>query len=396
MTFRISHNEQFTLLQCCVLIPTYNNATKLADVLDDVLCYTSQVLVVNDGSTDNTLDVIAGYPTIELLSYEQNVGKGLAMQRGFEFARSKGFRYAITIDSDGQHRAKDLPSFLDKIGEEPGSLIIGSRNMDQENVPGRSSFGHKFSNFWVWLDTGVRVSDSQSGFRLYPIEAMAGTTYLATKYEFEIEVIVKAVWRGINVVSVPITVFYPTKEERISHFRPWMDSVRATILNIYLFVLAVLIYRPLLFFKGLQKKNIRAIIREAIIKSDESNARKAIAVAFGIFMGIIPIWGFQIVTSIALAFIFRLNKVIVLLATNVSIFPPLIIYLSFVTGAFFFGDNAVEFEYDKAFNTDDLNAMMATHANYLYQYLAGSILLAVSAATVLGLVTYGFLAAFRK
>ena len=248
------YKQKFKELNCCVIIPTYNNDATLANVIEGVLEYTDNVLVVNDGSTDSTSEILKKYSNIEIISYGQNVGKGWAMRKGFDYAREKDYRYAITIDSDGQHLPKDLPVFLEKIEKEPDSLIVGARNMEQDSIPGKSSFGHKFSNFWYRFETGINLPDTQSGYRLYPLEKIKDIHSFTKKYEYEVEIIVKAAWKGINVISCPIHVYYATGDERVTHFRPFQDFSRVSLLNTWLVFLALVWYRPVLFFRDIKKK----------------------------------------------------------------------------------------------------------------------------------------------
>ena len=133
--------NRFRLLECCVIIPTYNNHRTLQRVIDGVLEYTDAVIVVNDGSTDTTPQILERYPDITQVTHEVNKGKGMALRTGLKTAKDLGFTYAITIDSDGQHFPDDLPVFLSAIENEGEALLIGSRNMEQEGVPKKSSFG---------------------------------------------------------------------------------------------------------------------------------------------------------------------------------------------------------------------------------------------------------------
>jgi glycosyltransferase involved in cell wall biosynthesis len=249
-----SVSEIFKQQKICVIVPTYNNARTLPQVLAGVLLYTDQVIVVNDGSTDHTSDVVKDFPHIAVVTYATNQGKGYALRRGFRHAVDAGYDYAITIDSDGQHYADDLPVFLQMLPAHANAIIIGSRNMDQENVPGKSSFGNKFSNFWFWVETGIRRNDTQSGYRLYPVRALQSLTFFTRKYEFEIEVMVRAAWAGIEVQEVPVKVFYPEKEKRISHFRPFKDFSRISVLNTVLVTIAFLYIKPRDLIRGLKKK----------------------------------------------------------------------------------------------------------------------------------------------
>src|SRR5690606_21387153 len=208
--------NRFRLLSCCVIIPTYNNHKTLQRVIDGVLEYTDAVFVVNDGSTDGTHQILVQYPRIEIIDLDKNQGKGMALRTGFKAAKAAGFAYAITIDSDGQHFPDDLPAFLNEIENEGEALLIGSRNMAQEGVPKKSSFGNKFSNFWFLLETGIRLEDTQSGYRLYPLNKLPEGRF-TNKFEFEIEVIVRTAWKGVIVKKVPVKVLYDINE-RVSHF----------------------------------------------------------------------------------------------------------------------------------------------------------------------------------
>lgn len=338
------YEQRFLNLKACVLIPTYNNAGTLAAVLNDVLQYTSQVIVVNDGSTDGTAEILKTFPQVHVLTHNPNKGKGMALRNGFKEAVKLGYDHAITLDSDGQHYAKDVVEFLTWLEAEPNSLLIGARNMNQENVPGKSSFGNRFSNFWFWVNTGIRLEDTQSGYRSYPVSKLAGKKYFTSKYEFEIEVIVRASWSGIAVRGVPVSVYYPKPEERVSHFRPGKDFTRISILNTVLVLISVLWIKPRDFVRKLFSKEGRKTLYKAIFATPgESNHTKAMSLGFGVFMGIVPIWGFQLAVGIPLAILFRLNKALFLIAANISI-PPMIFVimgLSVLTGKWLLGIDAI-------------------------------------------------------
>ena len=188
----------------------------------------------------------------------------------------------------------------------PDAIIIGARNMDQESVPGKSSFGHKFSNFWFWVETGISAPDTQSGYRLYPLLLLEDIRFTTRKYEFEIEVLVRAAWRGIRVESVPVSVYYAPKETRISHFRPVKDFSRISVLNTVLVILTFFYIKPRNFFRALgSKKKRRQMWDDHFFNPHHSDELKAISIAFGVFMGIVPIWGFQLATAIFLSIIFK-------------------------------------------------------------------------------------------
>lgn len=154
----------------CVLVPTYNNEKTLKRVIDGILEYTDQIIIVNDGSTDSTAAILYDYPEIKIIHLPENKGKGNALKTGFREAEKLGYSYAITIDSDGQHYPDDIPVFVEALlMENQEVLLIGNRNMAQDGIPKKSSFGNRFSNFWFWFETGVKLEDTQSGYRLYPL-----------------------------------------------------------------------------------------------------------------------------------------------------------------------------------------------------------------------------------
>ena len=324
-------------------MPTYNNAKTLAPLLENLQKFNAYIVVVNDGSTDETQKILDQFSGVHSISYSPNKGKGIALRRGFRAAVSQGYQYAISIDSDGQHFPKDIPAFLDCLEKNPGALIVGARNMDQSSVPGKSSFGHRFSNFWFKVETGIQLPDTQSGFRLYPVQRLQSMNFITRRFEFEIEVIVRSAWNGIPVISVPVSVYYAPAGERVSHFRPFADFTRISILNTFLVFISFLYIRPRDLLRRLfLKQKWKEVFIDELFDPSQSDLRKSVSVAFGIFMGILPIWGFQLVSAIFLAVLLRLNKGLVIVFANISIPPmiPLIIYASYRFGAFWMPANA--------------------------------------------------------
>lgn len=229
-----------------MVIPTYNNAGTVADVISRTLEQCDDVIVVNDGSTDSTLSILHDIPKITLISYDENKGKGIALKRGFRKALEMGFAYAITIDADGQHYPEDIPIMLKANQAHPGALIVGQRkDLDKVERSAGSKFANSFSNFWFYIQTGCRLKDTQTGYRLYPLKKLHGLSLLTSRYEAELELLVFSSWHGVKLVSTPVNVYYPPKEERVSHFRPGMDFARITILNTILCFLAVVYGLPL-------------------------------------------------------------------------------------------------------------------------------------------------------
>ncbi|BEV04854.1 DUF2062 domain-containing protein [Chryseobacterium gambrini] len=367
----------------CVLIPTYNNEKTLKRVIDGVLDYTEDIIAVNDGSTDSTKEILRSYSQIEVIDLPENKGKGNGLKTGFRKAKELGYDYAITIDSDGQHYPDDIPVFVEALlNEKEDVLLIGNRNMSQDGIPKKSSFGNRFSNFWFWFETGIKLEDTQSGYRLYPLHKIP-KKYFTPKFEFEIEIIVRTAWRHIPVKNVPVKVLYDPAE-RVSHFRPFKDFTRISILNTILVTITLLYIIPRNFVNNFKKKSIKRFIKEDVLESDGSNRIKAFSIALGVFVGFSPFWGFHTLIVISLSVLFKLNKVLAFFASNVSLPPfiPFIIAASLFLGSpFVHGDSNI---FSQELNFDLVK-------NNLLQYVIGSFILATSASAILGVATFLFL-----
>lgn len=374
--------ERMKQLKTCVIIPTYNNHKTLQRVIDGVLKYTANIIVVNDGSTDTTSEILKTYSQIEQISINPNQGKGNALRQGFKKALALGYDYAITIDSDGQHFPADIPVFLDALEQEGNPvLLIGNRNMSQDGIPKKSSFGNNFSNFWFWFETGIKLDDTQSGYRLYPLHFIP-KRFFTKKFEFEIEVIVRTAWNRISVKNIPINILYDPNE-RVSHFRPFKDFTRISILNTILVIITLFYIKPRDFFRSFKKKSFKDFLRDDILESSDSNVKKALSIALGVFIGIAPFWGFQTAIVIFLAVILRLNKVLSFTFSNISIPPmiPFIILGSLKIGNYFFPS-------EKPLVLDSSVSFSGIQHN-IFQYLLGSFILATIMAILFGI--FGFL-----
>ncbi len=367
----------------CVIIPTYNNYKTLKSVIDGVLEHTNDILIVNDGSTDTTASILQAYSQIEQIHLDVNKGKGNALRIGFKKAINLGYDFAITIDSDGQHFPDDIPLFLEQLQKEEDHniLLIGARNMNQESVPKKSSFGNKFSNFWFWVETGITLQDTQSGYRLYPLHVLKELKFITTKFEFEIEVIVKAAWKGVRVKNIPIKVLYD-ESERVSHFRPFQDFTRISILNTW-FVLVTFFYiKPRNLFRRFKKKGLKKFFLEDFLGHKDSPRKKALSVALGVFIGLSPFWGFHTVTVIFLAIFLKLNKTIAFVFSNISL-PPFIPFVLYASSKF--GQLVLGVSYDYTLEEISENFEVFKH---LKTYLIGSFALATVSAISLGLIGY--------
>ena len=362
---KIPWAERARRLGCAVVIPTYNNDRTLGGVIAGVRRYCADIIVVHDGTTDRTAEVLASTEGIRTIAYARNRGKGYALRCGLRAAREAGFRYALTIDSDGQHYPDDIARFIERIERRPDTLLIGARNLTADNMPARNTFANRFSNFWYLVETGRRLEDTQSGFRLYPLRRLGRLRSLCSRYEFEVEVIVRAAWRGVEVENIPVKVYYAPDGERVSHFRPLRDFTRISLLNSVLVLEALLFYYPWRFFRALTRENIRRFIRRNITRSPESNARLAAAMGWGVLCGILPIWGYQMIFAGLSAHFMRLNKLVAIVFSNISI-PPMIPFILY--GSYWLGGRITGLPVELTLAEVTLRRM----AECLAQYRAGS------------------------
>lgn len=259
MTVGVEENE------VCAVIPTYQNAKTLLKVVTDVHRVVDTVFVVDDGSNDGTaalLDKATGNERPEkVLTHPKNCGKGAALKTGLTYARQQGFRYAVTVDADGQHRADDIPALLKAVEEEPDALAIGSRGLQHENMPAKSTFANRFSNFWFALQTLQRLPDTQSGLRVYPLRCLHGLRWMSARYEAELTLLVFSAWAGVKLLPVPVSVYYPPRDQRVTHFRPGRDFTRISVLNTLLCFLMVVYGWPRIFCRQIAR-GVKGVFRK--------------------------------------------------------------------------------------------------------------------------------------
>ncbi len=299
------------ILRVCVVIPTYNNSRAISKVVKDVLTTTPfPVLVIDDGSDTVVANSLYSWEVRQALEegrlrlhrFEKNRGKGAALRFAIQDLATHGFTHMVTIDGDGQHFAREIAKLVDVARKHPWDLVIGNRMLKSETVPGVSKFGRKFSNFWVGYETGMQIKDSQSGFRLYPLLPLQTMRFLCNRYDFEIEVLIRLMWKGIAVREVEIEVHYPEKGERVTHFNKFWDNARISLLN-------------------------AALVSLSLLRTHRSPPEVAIGLGIGVFLGCTPFFGFHTLLAAGVSVLFRLNFVVLWIGTHVStpLLAPLLI-----------------------------------------------------------------------
>jgi len=234
----------------------HNNAGTIRDVALRCRDIVPNVLIVDDGSRDADLRELMADTGIPVIRHDTNRGKGQALLTAARAVNDRGGATMIAIDGDGQHYPEDLRAFLPVIAEEPDAIVIGERDMSGPNVPGSSRFGRKFSDFWLRLETGLPLRDTQSGFRAYPVRHFLALVCAGRRYDFEVEILARAAWAGLPIRNVPIRVWYPPAAERVSSFRPFFDNFWLTHRHVLLVTrrFLPLPHRKLVTRPALQKK----------------------------------------------------------------------------------------------------------------------------------------------
>ncbi len=414
-------------MRACVIIPCFNHAATLAVVAQAALAH-APVLIVDDGSTPPLPEV----PGCLRLRLEKNSGKGAALRAGLNLAAELDYTHAITMDSDGQHFAEDLPKFLEGARAQPDALLVGVRDFYAAGCPTHRRRSNAVSTFWFRIETGVRLGDTQCGFRCYPLALAQKIKTRSGRYAFELEFMVRASWIGTPIVAVPVKCTYAPlasgsgsgtgasaslsppsapawcsasggacrtddrrgrlshdQEQAVppgyrqSHFRPVRDLAHITIMNIGLVLQSWFVPRPLrVAWSQGQRWSLRKTVAEFFIEHAREPGQLSLAVGVGLFFGIVPIWGFQMIAAAAVAHRCRLNKAITLLASNISAPPlaPFIVYGGLLLGHWLFTGEVVHLA------PSQVN--MASVREYFGQWFIGSVALAVLAAVAGTIIAY--------
>ena len=292
--------------------------------------------------------------------------------------------------ADGQHFAEDLPKFFITAQAQPEALIIGVRDFIAAGCPTHRRRSNAVSTFWFRVETGVRLGDTQCGFRCYPLALTQRLKARSGRYAFELEFMVRASWVGTPIIAVPVKCSY-ADGIRNSHFRPIKDLAHITIMNIGLVLQSWFVPLSLRTAWSFgERKTWRKTISEFFTDHAHEPAQLAGAVGLGLFFGIAPIWGFQMIAAAAVAHHLRLNKTIALLASNISIPPvmPFILFGALLLGHWFFTGQALEFSPDQ---------MSWAHVReYFWQWFVGSFALAALIGGIGTLLTYVVARGVRK
>ncbi len=382
-------------MKIACVIPHYNHFGTVLTVAAGARRHLEDVRVIDDGSgavPEGFAENLAALG-VRLLRHDRNRGKGAALLTAARELAADGVTHMIVIDADGQHDPEVLPRFVAAIKEHPDAVVVGCRDFAHAaEVPRASRFGRGFSNFWCRLETGVKCSDTQSGFRAYPVSGLTALRFRCRRYNFEIEALVKLLWSGYSLVELDIPVSYTPPGGRISHFDPWRDNLRLTLLH------TCLVTRQLLPVP--HRKLVRssapacgwgellhpvAFLRR-LLRENADPAGLAASAAVGTFLAVLPLVGIHMAVILYVCIRLKLNKVMALTIQNLFM-PPLSPFLCIETGYFM--------RHGRFWTTFTLRDCLGELHLRLYEWLLGSLLLAPLFAVAAWIAVYAAASAVR-
>jgi len=371
MEFLTLMNDNAIINNIWAVIPVYNNGTTVEDVIKRCRRELCQVLVIDDGSDDIDLEKRYADSDITVIRHPRNLGKGAAILTAIEFLAARDVDYMITIDGDGQHYPEDIPRFLPLLAENNHTMVIGCRDFDAPNIPNSSRRGRAIANFWMKIETGLNIDDCQSGFRAYPVKYFSRMKFICRRYNFETEALVRAAWAGIELKCITVRTWYPEPDNRISHFHPWHDNWRISLIHAHLTGLRLLpiprkklvkqkrepvleLLHPVKFFKFLLRENV-------------TPHGLAAAAAVGTILAVIPMPGLHSIAIIYVATKLHLNR---LMAFNIQhlFMPPFTPILCVEVG--------YRLLHGEWLLTADWNTLVLQLPQRLLEWLLGSIIVA--------------------
>ncbi|WP_250645501.1 DUF2062 domain-containing protein [Salidesulfovibrio onnuriiensis] len=364
-----------------VVIPVFNHGATLRSVVTGALSFHRDVLVVDDGSTDNGVEAIRDLP-VRVVQHESNRGKGQAILTAAAEAQRLGKTHIITMDADGQHYPEDIPAFVQAVKACPRGVIVGSRRFTGDHVPGASKFGRAFSNFWLRVQTGKELSDVQCGFRAYPVALFQAVRLHEKRYAMEVEVLVKASWAGFPLQDLPIDVHYPPPEERVSHFKALRDNIQISLLNTRLTARCFLPVPHRQYAEDRDGKvspvhPIRSL--KLLLLQKESPLMLALAGALGMLLGTLAIPGLHCIAIILVAGYFGLSRITALAVSQLCM-PPIVPALCIEAGYYL--------RHGELLTDISLQTLGYEALDRIWEWILGSLALAPLFGLAMGLVVY--------
>jgi glycosyltransferase involved in cell wall biosynthesis len=365
------------------LVPVYNNGDTLRDVVTGCREQLENVVVVDDGSTDADVGSLLAGLDVTLIRHKTNSGKGRAILTGLRHVRKENGACLITIDADGQHYPSDIGKFLPLLREDASRIIVGCRDLSGDSVPRGSRFGRMFSNLWIRLETGKAIPDTQCGFRAYPIELISRLNLRDDHYDFEVEVLTRAIWAGLRVDSVDIGVWYPpVGTERVTSFRPFVDNFRISLTHTRLVGRRMIPWPHKKLVKRKREISIFLHPREffmSLLSEHATPSGLATSAAVGVFFGVLPLISLHMLVILYITARLRLNKVMALGIQNLCM-PPFVPLACIELGHFM--------RYRRWLTEISLDTFVYQAGDRILEWFLGSLILAPVLAGIAALIVY--------
>jgi len=382
------HNQQE--LKVIIVIPVYNHSTTLLGVVNGALAVHDAVMVVDDGSTDKSADTLTGL-NIHLIHHEKNLGKGAAIKTAALAARKLGMTHILTIDANGRYDPADFHLFAGALKKNTDSIIIGRRNFQKGEVPVLYRFSRRMANFWFQVQTGKSLSDVRCTFRAYPLAVLENLALRTKRNSFEVEVLTKAAWAGVNLNEANISVYFHRPEKQKFNFNFLIDNLRVTLFNFHLTMRSIVPWpHQKIISKDLSGEKISVLhpLRsiKTLLTENTSPRQLASAGALGVFLGTLPLIGFHNITILFAASYFRLNKVVALSTSGLCV-PPFVPALCIEAGYFM--------RHGTFLTEISIKTLGYQALERIYEWLIGSLVLAPVFAVLVGGIIF-LIALFLK
>jgi hypothetical protein len=351
-------------------IPVYNNAATILDVARRCREQIANVIVIDDGSTDADLRELLKSLDIAVIRHPSNLGKGVALLTAFRYAADHGAEYLITLDGDGQHFPEDIPHLLSQLA--PHTMLIGNREEISGVMPRSSLFGREFSDFWIYIESGQAVKDSQSGFRVYSVHDSLQLGLHSRHYNLEMEILTRSIWAGLRTASVPIRVWYPDPTQSASSFRPFLDNLRISLLHARLVLrqLLPIPHRRIAGAPGPPRRTFSQWLKHGCTENLTPLGLAAVTM-FSLLLGVV-LWPWGPLAIVYLAIRLHLNKIFAVAIAVVCMSPSLAAFCIAVG-----------------------RSVLGPHANRHLIWFVGSHIVAFTAAPLLGLLVYTLAKQFK-
>lgn len=216
------NNQAHFYMRVCVVIPTYNEAAAIGEIIQEIRCQERDVIVIDDGSTDNTAQ-ISRYCGAAVLKNSKNQGKGFSLIRGLKYAADNNFDAAIIMDGDGQHYPTNISNFIQKALSSQAGIIIGNRMHNPCTMPVMRILTNKFMSWLISRLIKQSIPDTQCGFRLIKKELLEKLKFTTRRFETESEILIQASQLGYKIESIPIESIYKREKSQIN---PLLDTIR--------------------------------------------------------------------------------------------------------------------------------------------------------------------------